>query len=110
MMTSEAMTVLHSVREVLSLPVTCISTGAQPFIGYNYGARAMERVRQGIRFTFCAGGLCTLAAWLSVEAFSGFYVRLFSDNEAILADAPINSNLFHTCNILFFGDKDRKNS
>ena len=82
------MTVLHSVREVLSLPVSCISTGAQPFIGYNYGAKAMERVRQGIRFTFYAGGACTLAAWLSVEAFSTFYVRLFSDNEAILADAP----------------------
>ncbi len=82
------MTVLHSVREVLSLPVQCISTGAQPVIGFNYGAGSAERVKKGIRFTFFAGGACTLAAWLSVEAFSGAYVRLFTDNGAILEAAP----------------------
>ena len=32
------MTVLNSVREVLSLPVSGISSGAQPVLGYNYGA------------------------------------------------------------------------
>ena len=82
------MTVLHSIREVLSLPVNCISTGAQPFIGFNYGAKAVERVKKGIRFTFFAGGASTLAAWLSVELFSGAYVRLFTDNAAILQEAP----------------------
>ncbi|MBR4502923.1 MAG: MATE family efflux transporter [Clostridia bacterium] len=82
------MTVLHSIREVLSLPVNCISTGAQPFIGFNYGAKAMERVKKGIRFTFFAGGASTMAAWLSVELFSGAYVRLFTDNAAILQEAP----------------------
>ncbi len=82
------MTVLHSIREVLSLPVNCISAGAQPFIGFNYGAKAMERVKKGIRFTFFAGGASTLAAWLSVELFSGAYVRLFTDNAAILKEAP----------------------
>ncbi len=82
------MTVLHSIREILSLPVNCISTGAQPFIGFNYGAKAMERVKKGIRFTFFAGGASTLAAWLSVELFSGAYVRLFTDNAAILEAAP----------------------
>ncbi len=82
------MTVLHSIREVLSLPVNCISAGAQPFIGFNYGAGLMNRVKKGIRFTFFAGGASTLLAWLSVEIFSGAYVRLFTDDSAILAAAP----------------------
>ena len=82
------MTVLHSVREVLGLPVQCVSSGAQPVIGYNYGAKAPARVRKGIRFTFFTCVLFDLAAWLSVEAFSNFYVRLFSDDAAILANAP----------------------
>ena len=48
----------------------------------------MERVKKGIRFTFFAGGASTMAAWLSVELFSGAYVRLFTDNAAILQEAP----------------------
>ena len=32
------MTVLNSVREVLTLPVMGLTNGAQPFLGFNYGA------------------------------------------------------------------------
>ena len=45
------MTVLNSVRELLSLPVSGITNGCQPILGYNYGAGKMERVKEGIRFT-----------------------------------------------------------
>ena len=45
------MTVLNSVRELLSLPVSGITNGCQPILGYNYGAGKMERVKEGLRFT-----------------------------------------------------------
>ena len=56
------MTILNSVREVLSLPVMGVTNGAQPVLGYNYGARAYGRVRRGIGFTTLIGGAYSLAA------------------------------------------------
>ena len=44
------MTVANSVREVVSMPMNGLTNGAQPVIGYNYGAREYRRVRSGIRF------------------------------------------------------------
>ena len=33
------MTVINSVREVISMPVNGLTNSAQPVLGYNYGAR-----------------------------------------------------------------------
>ena len=83
-----AMTVLHSVREILSLPVSSVSGGAQPVLGYNYGAGHYGRVAKGIRFTALTGIAVTAAAWISVLLFSVGYTRLFTDDPAILDIAP----------------------
>lgn len=39
------MTVINSIRELLSLPINGITDGAKPVLGYNYGARRYDRVR-----------------------------------------------------------------
>ena len=83
-----AMTVLHSVREILSLPVSSVSGGAQPVIGFNYGANKPRRVAQGIRFTAIAGALVTLAAWVSVLLFAPGYTRLFTSDPALIGITP----------------------
>lgn len=49
------MTVINSVRDILSLPIMGLSSGSQPVIGYNYGAKDYTRVKQGIRFTAVLG-------------------------------------------------------
>ena len=79
------MTVANSVREVFSLPISGVTTGAQPVISFNYGARAYGRTRQGIQFTTVIGTLYTLVAWLVVFAFPGFWFRLFSSDPALLS-------------------------
>ena len=45
------MTVVNSVRDVVTLPLHGFTNAAQPVIGYNYGARKFARIRQVIRFT-----------------------------------------------------------
>ena len=55
------MTVINSVREILSLPVSGLTSGSQPVLGYNYGAKQYDRVCQGIRFTAWLGILYTAA-------------------------------------------------
>ncbi len=78
------MTIINSVREILSLPVYGITNGAQPVLSYNYGAQRYDRVRQGIRFTTLLGTGYTLFAWLAVILLPHFFVAIFtSDPEMI---------------------------
>lgn len=78
------MTVINSTREILALPVSGISSGAQPVLGYNYGAKAYARVRQGIRFTAVLGILYTLLAWLLVILSPHLLLSVFTEDTAMI--------------------------
>ena len=78
------MTVTNSVREIFSLPVMGLTSGAQPVISYNYGAKNYSRVRSGIRFNTFIGTGYTLIAWLLVVLFPGFWFGIFSDDTSLL--------------------------
>ena len=78
------MTVINSVREILSLPVSGLTSGAQPVLGYNYGAKRLERVCQGIRFMSVIGILYTLLAWLAVILCPRLLLSVFTEDTAML--------------------------
>ncbi len=78
------MTVLNSVREILSLPVSGISNGCQPVLGYNYGAKQYDRVKQGIRFTAVIGTAYTILVWMVVLAIPNVFITLFSNDKTML--------------------------
>ena len=83
------MTVVNSVREVISMPVQGITNGCQPVLGYNYGAGAYGRVRKGIRFTALLGVGYSLAAWALVMLLPGPLIRIFnSEAELVAAGIP----------------------
>ncbi|MBQ9300865.1 MAG: MATE family efflux transporter [Clostridia bacterium] len=91
------MTVVNSVREILFLPVSGISSGAQPVISFNYGAQKYSRVRQGIKFMTIACTVYTTVSWIAVLMFPRFFVGIFSSDAALLATGPAALNLY------FFG-------
>lgn len=78
------MTVINSVREILSLPVNGLTSGSQPVLGYNYGAKQYERVCQGIRFTAVLGILYTLLAWYAVIQCPHLLLSVFTEDTAML--------------------------
>lgn len=78
------MTVINSTREILALPVSGITNGAQPVLGYNYGAREYEKVRQGIRFTAALGIIYTLLAWLLVIVSPHLLLSVFTEDAAMI--------------------------
>lgn len=91
------MTVLGSVRELLSLPVSGIASGSQPVLGFNYGAGEYQRVKEGIRFSALLGAGYTLIAWLVVMLIPRPMIAMFSD-DAMTIDVGARM-----LNIYFFG-------
>lgn len=97
------MTVLNSVRELLSLPVMGITSGCQPILGYNYGAGKLSRVKEGIRFTAIIGTSYTLAAWGLVMAMPHFLFSIFIDDPAVITPgiAALKIYFFGFCFMAF---------
>ena len=79
------MTVINSLREVLSLPCQSLTQGAQPVISYNFGARKYSRIKQSIRFMTVTAAIYTLAAWAVVVCFPEAMMRIFTDDAAMIA-------------------------
>ena len=83
------MTVINSIREVVSMPVQGITGAAEPVLGYNYGAGKPDRVRQSIRFISLCAVIYALLVWGIVRLFPEPLIRVFnSDPELIAAGAP----------------------
>ncbi|MCD7814880.1 MAG: MATE family efflux transporter [Lachnospiraceae bacterium] len=78
------MTIINSIREIASLPVTGLSSGGQPVLGYNYGAKRPERVKEGIRFMAITGIIYTAFIWLVIELFPAAFIRIFSSEAETL--------------------------
>lgn len=94
------MTILNSVREVISVPVNGMTQGCQPVLGFNYGAKEYGRVCRGIRFTGTLVGAVSIALWAVVMAFPGFFIRLFNDEEELIAAGVPAMRLYFAA---FFG-------
>lgn len=91
------MTVLNSVRELLSLPVNGITSGSQPVLGFNYGAKKFGRLKEGIRFTAVIGIVYTILVWALVMVIPRQIFSVFT-NDTSMIDAGISA-----LSIYFFG-------
>lgn len=79
------MTVVNSVREVISLPVQGLTNSAQPVMGFNYGAGEYGRVKKAVVFISVVAIVYTTAAWSLVHGFPEFFIRIFNQDEALVA-------------------------
>ena len=82
------MTVINSVREVVSLPISGLTNSAQPVMGYNYGAGQYKRVKKAIVFMSVVSVAYTTLMWSLVHGFPGFFIRIFN-HEGDLVEAGI---------------------
>ena len=88
------MTVLHSIREVMTLPVFGFTDGARPVLGYDYGAKRFERVRSGIRFMTVVGIGYTILAWIVVIISPRLLLSVFTNNREMLDAGQEALNLY----------------
>lgn len=83
------MTILNSVRDILTMPVNGLTSGAQPVLGFNYGALENRRVKKGIVFTTLTCMAYTLTAWLLVFMFPQIFIQLFNTDDTALLQAGV---------------------
>lgn len=78
------MTVINSVREITTLPLNGLTSGAQPVMGYNYGAGCYKRVKASIRFITVVGVVFSLILWAVVFLEPRFFLHLFTGEQELI--------------------------
>ncbi len=89
-----SMTILNSIRDIFTLVVHGLTIGAQPVLGYNFGAGKYQRVKDGIKFVSIGGIAYTFLAWLVIDLFPDVFIRMFTKDEALIAVAIPALNIF----------------
>lgn len=78
------MGVVFSIMMLMMMPIIGISQGAQPIIGYNYGAKAYHRVKEALKIAIFVATAISLFAFIITRLFPQQLVFLFSpDNELL---------------------------
>ena len=78
------MTIINSIREIFTIPLTGLTQGAQPVISFNYGAKEYDRVRRGIVILSVASISVTTLCWILILIFPGPVLSLFSSDPELV--------------------------
>ena len=78
--------IIMSILTLMFMPIVGLSQGAQPLIGFNYGARQYDRVKETVKIAAIAGTGIALAGYLAIHIWPAEIVGLFSKGDTALTD------------------------
>lgn len=97
-----ALTVMLSALQLISLPLSGLGNGMQPFVSYNYGSGNADRLKRGIRYVTIIAFVFCASVWSASLAVPQVYARIFSASESVTAIVKANCPLFLMGSIMFF--------
>ncbi len=76
-----AMGIIYAVTMMIIMPVFGLNQGAQPIIGYNYGAGKFDRVKKTLKLSIKAASVVVLLGFAVVMLFPGALIRMFNSTD-----------------------------
>ncbi|MBR3950193.1 MAG: MATE family efflux transporter [Oscillospiraceae bacterium] len=92
-----AMTVLTSINQLITMPLSGVCQGGQPLISYNYGAKKYDRVKEAF---FCQFGVCvayTTVFWLLIMLFPNVFAGIFTSDMDLVDYTAWALRIFLAC-------------
>ena len=92
-----AMTVLTSINQLITMPLSGVCQGGQPLISYNYGAKKFDRVKEAF---FCQFGVCvayTTIFWLMIMLMPNVFAGIFTSDAALVDYTAWALRIFLAC-------------
>lgn len=79
-----SMTILTSMMQLFMLPVMGLTQGAQPIIGYNFGARNNERVKEAFKLLLTCSMAFVTIFWAAMMFFPQLFISLFTTDTLLI--------------------------
>lgn len=96
------MSVLFSLTQLIWLPLSGVAQGAQPIIGYNYGAKQFERVKAAFKLQLTISLVFSFVVTAFVLVFPKVFVGMFTNDSALL-DIAGNTTRVYIAGMLIMG-------
>lgn len=97
-----SLTIMQSVMQLMSAPLSGFTQGVQPIISYNFGAGNFERVRQTYRKMIGICGSFSCVTTLLVMIFPSVFAKMFTGDTDVIRLVSEKMPLF-MCGMLLFG-------
>ena len=82
--------ILHRVTMFVFMPMFGVVQGMQPIVGFNYGAKKYERVKETLKITIMVTTVMAVLGWGFIELFPSLVFHIFtSDGEVIEKGVPV---------------------
>ncbi|SHN83879.1 MATE family efflux transporter [Desulfitobacterium chlororespirans] len=88
-----AVGIVMSISMLLLMPIVGVSQGAQPIIGYNYGAKNYERVKETLKKAVLVSTAMAVGGFILLHLFAVPVVGLFSKNDLALTELTVHAAL-----------------
>ena len=84
-----AMGIINSVATMVIMTIVAINMASQPIIGFNFGAKDGERVKDTLRYSLIAATIIAVSSFTLIEAMPGVLVTLFNRDSQELYDLTV---------------------
>jgi putative MATE family efflux protein len=85
------MGIVNSVVTLMIMPIFGINQGVQPIIGFNYGARKFDRVKQAYHLAIVFATVIVVFGWIITRLFPEQLVYLFNNDDPDLISFSVNA-------------------
>lgn len=96
-----AMTIMSSLMQIILLPLTGLTQGAQPIISYNYGGKNIERVKKTFKLLITSCLSYTTIVWSIIMLCPKFLVTIFNSNPELVKFTSWSMRIFFGGIIIF---------
>ncbi len=76
--------ILHRVTMFLFMPLFGVIQGMQPIVGFNYGAKKFDRVKEVLKLSILATTAIATIGWLIVELFPFVIISVFTGDIEVI--------------------------
>jgi len=76
-----AFSLINSINMLIMMPVFGLNQGAQPIIGYNYGAKSYKRVNLALKYAAIVATLMTVVGFVIVQLLSVQIISVFNNSD-----------------------------
>lgn len=83
---NSSMAVINSIAMLVMMPVFGINQGSQPIIGFNYGAKSYDRVKETLKYAAIAATSITTLGFILTQFFPVLLYKLFISAEGNIAE------------------------
>ena len=77
---------INSIMLLIIMPVFGLNIGAQPIVGYNFGARDCPRIRKTLVLAIMNATLIVLIGFVMIQLFAPFIISIFVSNDKELVE------------------------